>query len=94
MSELDDLLASARRAEPDPLSDEAADALVREARRASDGPPSALDALVADARRADIDALSDLEVRRVAERAAMTGRARHRRWTRRRVMMASGVAGR
>ncbi len=54
---------------------------------------SALDRLLEVARRAEPDALDDLEVRRVGERAAMTGRARHLRWTRTRVMAAAGIAG-
>jgi ferric-dicitrate binding protein FerR (iron transport regulator) len=97
MNALDRLLEEARHAVPDELDDEATDALVRAARLAAEAKTtdagSKLDALLDAAREAVPVALDERDVRRVAERAAMTGGARHRSWARRRVMLTAGIAG-
>lgn len=95
MSELERLLALARDAEPEALDAAATDALVRGAMRtAAPQQPEApsLEQLLAAARDAEPEPLDDLAVRRMAQRAAMTGGARHNTWTRRRLMVAAGVA--
>ncbi len=89
MRELDRLLAMARVAEPDPLGSTETDALVRNARARA---ASTVDRVLDEARRAEPDPLTERELRAMTERAAMTGRARHRRWTRQRVMAASALA--
>ncbi|MEQ9073300.1 MAG: hypothetical protein RLP09_05545, partial [Sandaracinaceae bacterium] len=86
MSELERLLALARDAEPEALDAAATDALVRGAMRtAAPQQPEArsLEQLLAAARDAEPEPLDDLAVRRMAQRAAMTGGARHNTWTRR-----------
>ncbi|MBX3273234.1 MAG: FecR domain-containing protein [Sandaracinaceae bacterium] len=90
MSELDRLLDAARDAAPAALDDGATDALVAEARRRSAAPRgAALDGLLASAQGAEPDALTERELRALVQHAAVTGGARHRRWTLWRV---SGVA--
>lgn len=91
MSELDRLLEAARQAEPEPLGEAAMDALIANARRSS-ARATAVDRVLGEARRAEPDPLTERELRSMAQRAAMTGRARHRRWTRRRVMATSALA--
>lgn len=91
MSALDDLLGAAREAEPEPLDDAAVDALVRGA-RGREPSRGRLDQLLAEARGAEPEPLDELAVRRMAQRAAMTGGARHNTWTRRRLMVAAGLA--
>lgn len=93
MSELDRLLSMARQAEPDPLSEADAQALVRSARaRAESSDGKVVERVLEEARRAEPDPLSERELRSMAQHAAMTGRARHRRWTRWRVTAASAMA--
>lgn len=89
MGELDRLLAAAREAEPAPLSPAETLALVERARR---GAATPVERMLEEARRAEPDPLSERELRSMVQHAAMTGRARHRRWTRRRVMAASAMA--
>ena len=88
MLDLDRLLEAARAAEPEPLSDAEAEALVRGAREAR---PS-LEQVIVAARGAEPDPLSDEGLSAMVERAAMTGRARHRRWSLTRVMGAAALA--
>lgn len=99
MNDLDRLLEQARAAEPDPLDDATVEAWVRDARvaasretAAEDHAESPLDRLLAEARGAEPEPLDELAVRRMAQRAAMTGGARHNTWTRRRLMFAAGAA--
>lgn len=88
MSELDRLLASAREAEPAPLGEAAVETLIANARRSV----TAAERVLEEARQAEPEPLTERELRSMAQRAAMTGRARHRRWTRRRVMATSALA--
>jgi tetratricopeptide (TPR) repeat protein len=85
MSELDRLIEMAQRAEPEPLDEARTVALVGAAR-------APLNRLVAEARSAEPEPLSDLTLLRMARHAAVAGGAQHRSWTRRRVMLAAGVA--
>ncbi|MFK7986437.1 MAG: FecR domain-containing protein [Sandaracinaceae bacterium] len=97
MNELDALLAEARSAEPDTLDAAEVDRWVDAARTgdaSAEGAPKldVLAALLAEAKEAEPAALDELSVRRMAERAAMTGRARHQRGTRRWLIGSMAVA--
>ncbi len=90
MSELDRLLVQARQAEPDALSERETSAIVLSALGASS--PTKLDRMIEAARGAEPLQLNELEIRRMTQHAAMTGAARDRSWTLRRLIVTTSVA--